>query len=169
MSALENAKNMSVEDILAKTAASGLLEFGVERSVVTEKWNQVNAEREFQTNPIRVVAGLNNADIAGVQPVDHRCQRVQRPLAAHRVNLLDARLVEGAAVAQEVPGEQGGGPPVGQALPVGELIAHGVGEAGAGVGDGNPRIDRAVAQVVPVLMVDLLPLRQLFEGRPQQL
>ena len=59
MSALENAKNMSVEDILAKTAASGLLEFGVERSVVTEKWNQVNAEREFQTNPIRVVAGLN--------------------------------------------------------------------------------------------------------------
>ena len=59
MSALENAKNMSVEDILAKTAASGLL--------VTEKWNQVNAEREFQTNPIRVVAGLNNADIAGVQ------------------------------------------------------------------------------------------------------
>ena len=37
MSALENAKNMSVEDILAKTAASGLLEFGVERSVVTEK------------------------------------------------------------------------------------------------------------------------------------
>ena len=38
MSALENAKNMSVEDILAKTAASGLLEFGVERSVVTEKW-----------------------------------------------------------------------------------------------------------------------------------
>ena len=67
MSALENAKNMSVEDILAKTAASGLLEFGVERSVVTEKWNQVNAEREFQTNPIRVVAGLNNADIAGVQ------------------------------------------------------------------------------------------------------
>ena len=31
MSALENAKNMSVEDILAKTAASGLLEFGVER------------------------------------------------------------------------------------------------------------------------------------------
>ena len=67
MSALENAKNMSVEDILAKTAASGLLEFGVERGVVTEKWNQVNAEREFQTNPIRVVAGLNNADIAGVQ------------------------------------------------------------------------------------------------------
>ena len=31
MSALENAKNMSVEDILAKTAASGLMEFGVER------------------------------------------------------------------------------------------------------------------------------------------
>ena len=67
MSALENAKNMSVEDILAKTAASGLMEFGVERRAVIEKWNQVNAEREFQTNPIRVVAGLNNADIAGVQ------------------------------------------------------------------------------------------------------
>ena len=50
-----------------KLRLPGLLEFGVERSVVTEKWNQVNAEREFQTNPIRVVAGLNNADIAGVQ------------------------------------------------------------------------------------------------------
>ena len=46
MSALENAKNMSVEDILAKTAASGLLEFGVERSVVTEKWNQVKMQNE---------------------------------------------------------------------------------------------------------------------------
>ena len=37
MSALENAKNMSVEDILANSAASGLLEFGVDLSVVTEK------------------------------------------------------------------------------------------------------------------------------------
>ena len=50
-----------------KLLTSGLIEFGVERRAVAEKWNQVNAEREFQTNPIRVVAGLNNADIAGAQ------------------------------------------------------------------------------------------------------
>lgn len=65
MSALENAKNMSFEEVIQKTAASGLLEFGVDRTPVVEKWETVNEEREFQTNPIRVVAGLNNADTNG--------------------------------------------------------------------------------------------------------
>ncbi len=65
MSALENAKNMSFEEVIQKTAASGLLEFGVDRTPVAKKWETVNEERKFQTNPIRVVAGLNNADTNG--------------------------------------------------------------------------------------------------------
>ena len=65
MGALENAKNMSVEEVMGKTAASGLLEFGVDRTPVAEKWKLVNEERRFQTNPIRVVAGLNNSDTNG--------------------------------------------------------------------------------------------------------
>ena len=66
MSALENAKTMGKAEVIARIAESGLLEFGVDRTPVAEKWNLVNEEREFQTNPIRVVAGLNNADTNGV-------------------------------------------------------------------------------------------------------
>ena len=58
MSALENAKKMNAEEIIEKIAASGLIEFGVERMPVAEKWKLVNAERDLQTNPIRVVCGL---------------------------------------------------------------------------------------------------------------
>ena len=65
MSALENAKAMGKAGVIARIAESGLLEFGVDRTPVAEKWNLVNEEREFQTNPIRVVAGLNNADTNG--------------------------------------------------------------------------------------------------------
>ena len=65
MSALENAKKMNAEEIIEKIAASGLMEFGVERVSVAEKWKLVNAERDLQTNPIRVVCGLNNSDING--------------------------------------------------------------------------------------------------------
>ena len=65
MSALENAKKMSFEEVIEKTAASGLLEFGVERACVADKWRLVNEERSLQTNPIRVVCGLNNADRNG--------------------------------------------------------------------------------------------------------
>ena len=65
MSALENAKTMGKAEVIARIAKSGLLEFGVDRTPVAEKWNLVNEEREFQTNPIRVVAGLNNADTNG--------------------------------------------------------------------------------------------------------
>ncbi len=60
--AVETAKAMSPAEVLAKVKAEGLLEFGVDRSSVADKWSLVMEEREFQTNPIRVVAGLNNAD-----------------------------------------------------------------------------------------------------------
>lgn len=62
MGALENAKAMGSAEIIAKIAAEGLLESGIEHTSVAEKWNRVNAERSLQTNPIRVVAALNNAD-----------------------------------------------------------------------------------------------------------
>ena len=65
MSAIENAKTLGFEKVIEKTAASSLLEFGVSREPVAEKWNRVNEERMLQTNPIRVVAGLNNADTNG--------------------------------------------------------------------------------------------------------
>ncbi len=65
MKAYENAKAMGAEQIIEKIAADGLLEFGVDRTPVADKWKAVNEERAFQTNPIRVVAGLNNADING--------------------------------------------------------------------------------------------------------
>lgn len=65
MSALENAKAMGREGVISRIAGSGLLEFGVDRTPVADKWKLVNEEREFQTNPIRVVAGLNNADTNG--------------------------------------------------------------------------------------------------------
>lgn len=66
MGALDNAKTMSNAEVIAKIAAEGLLEFGVDRTPVADKWNLVNEEREFQTNPIRVVAALNNSDRDGV-------------------------------------------------------------------------------------------------------
>lgn len=65
MKAYENAKAMGADQIIEKIAADGLLEFGVDRTPVADKWKTVNEERAFQTNPIRVVAGLNNADING--------------------------------------------------------------------------------------------------------
>ncbi len=65
MKAYENAKTMSSEKLIAEIAASGLLEFGADRTPVADKWKLVNEERDIQTNPIRVVAGLNNSDMNG--------------------------------------------------------------------------------------------------------
>lgn len=65
MKALENAKKSGFEEIIERTSAAGLLEFGVDRTAVAEKWSLVNEERNFQSNPIRVVAALNNSDLNG--------------------------------------------------------------------------------------------------------
>ena len=51
---------MTISEIYEK--AAGLREFGVEKDLLTAKWDLVKEERQFQTNPIRVVCGLNNAD-----------------------------------------------------------------------------------------------------------
>ena len=59
------AKGIGKDKLIAAVSEAGLLEFGIEREPVAEKWNRVNEERALQTNPIRVVAGLNNADRAG--------------------------------------------------------------------------------------------------------
>ncbi len=63
--AYENAKNIGATGIIEKIAETVLPEFGVDRTPVADKWNTVNAERELQSNPIRVVAGLNNSDTNG--------------------------------------------------------------------------------------------------------
>ncbi len=62
-----NGKEMAAipAELIAQMEQSGLLEFGVDRTPVAEKWKTVIAEREFQDNPIRVVAGLNNSDMNG--------------------------------------------------------------------------------------------------------
>ena len=52
---------MTKEEIFAK--AEGLLEFGIEREPVTEKWKRVNEERSFWQNPVHAVAALNNGDL----------------------------------------------------------------------------------------------------------
>ena len=59
--AVELAKAMTKEELFAK--AEGLLEFGIKREPVTEKWNRVNEERDFWPNPIHAVAALNNGDL----------------------------------------------------------------------------------------------------------
>ncbi len=58
---LEKINAVSSEEIIAK--AAGLLEFGCDRTPVTQKWEKVNEEREFQPNPIAAVAALDNADL----------------------------------------------------------------------------------------------------------
>ena len=59
------AKGIGSEDLIAMIRETGLLEFGVEKEPVADKWDRVIAERAQQTNPIRVVGGLNNADRNG--------------------------------------------------------------------------------------------------------
>ncbi|MCD8109700.1 MAG: 4Fe-4S binding protein [Clostridiales bacterium] len=65
MKAYEKAKAMGSGQLIDEIAATGLLEFGADRTSVADKWKLVNEERELQTNPIRVVAGLNNSDMNG--------------------------------------------------------------------------------------------------------
>lgn len=59
------AKAIGSEDLIAMIRETGLLEFGIEKEAIADKWERVIAERAQQTNPIRVVAGLNNADRNG--------------------------------------------------------------------------------------------------------
>ncbi len=60
-----SATNMISAELIAQMEQSGLREFGADRTPVAEKWKTVRMEREFQDNPIRVVAGLNNSDRNG--------------------------------------------------------------------------------------------------------
>ena len=59
------AKGIGTEDLIPLIRESGLLEFGLEKEPVADKWDRVNSERSLQTNPIRVVGGINNADRNG--------------------------------------------------------------------------------------------------------
>ena len=61
MSALEKAKAMGMDELFAK--ADGLLEFGMDRTPVVEKWKETKDARGFWPYPVRAVAALNNGDL----------------------------------------------------------------------------------------------------------
>lgn len=67
MSALENAKNMSGNEVMAKIASSGLKEYGVYTEPVADRWNLVlNSRREDNVEQeLVLLAALNNADTTG--------------------------------------------------------------------------------------------------------
>jgi fumarate reductase flavoprotein subunit/NADH-quinone oxidoreductase subunit F len=68
MSALENAKNMSSEEVISKIASSELKEYGVYNEAFAEKINEIMVSRKENqvTDELAVVAALNNADTKGV-------------------------------------------------------------------------------------------------------
>lgn len=67
MGALENAKNLSSEEVLAKIASSGIKEYGVYTDPVIDRWNLVlNSRKEDEVEQdIVLLAALNNADTTG--------------------------------------------------------------------------------------------------------
>lgn len=68
MSALENAKNMSSEEVIAKIVSSGLKEYGVYQEPVVDRWNQILDSRKEDAveQELVLLAALNNADTKGV-------------------------------------------------------------------------------------------------------
>lgn len=68
MSALENARNMSSEEVISKIASSGLKEYGVYNEAFTKKIDEIMVSRKEDqvTDELAVVAALNNADTKGV-------------------------------------------------------------------------------------------------------
>lgn len=66
MSAIENAKKMSKEELLEKIAAVGLTESGLHHEKLIDRLAAAAAESEREGKELGVVAGLNNADTKGV-------------------------------------------------------------------------------------------------------
>ncbi|MCI1653803.1 MAG: 4Fe-4S binding protein [Lachnospiraceae bacterium] len=63
--ATDSAKALGARGILEKTAEAGLLEFGISRQPVAEKWEAVLAGKDTAEVPVRVACGLDNADLTG--------------------------------------------------------------------------------------------------------
>jgi ferredoxin len=63
--ATDSAKALGAPGILKKTAEAGLLEFGISRQPVAEKWKAVLAGKDTAEVPVRVACGLDNADCVG--------------------------------------------------------------------------------------------------------
>lgn len=66
MSAIENAKKMSKEEVIAKIAALDLMEYGLCREKLSDRLNAAVAEAQEEEKPLGVVAALNNADTDAV-------------------------------------------------------------------------------------------------------
>lgn len=66
MSAIENAKKMSKEEVVAKIAALDLMEYGLCHEKLTNRLNAAIAEAKEEGKELGVVAALNNADTDAV-------------------------------------------------------------------------------------------------------
>ena len=65
MKTTEEIRALGADGIIAAAEEAGLLEFGVDRVPVVQKWKEAAAERAYQKEPVRLVAALNNADMDG--------------------------------------------------------------------------------------------------------
>ena len=87
MSALENAKQMTGEEVIAKIASSGIKEYGIYREPVADRWRRVLSE---SGNEIKVITSLNNADTTGIllEVLEKNTQQVLdgMEIAAHALN-----------------------------------------------------------------------------------
>jgi NADH:ubiquinone oxidoreductase subunit F (NADH-binding)/NAD-dependent dihydropyrimidine dehydrogenase PreA subunit len=62
MSAIENAKKMSKEEVVAKIAALDLMEYGLCHEKLSDRLNDAVTEAQEEAKELGVVAALNNAD-----------------------------------------------------------------------------------------------------------
>jgi NAD-dependent dihydropyrimidine dehydrogenase PreA subunit len=65
MGALENAKQMTGEEVIAKIASSGIKEYGIYCEAVADRWKRVLSENNENGMERKVIATLNNADTKG--------------------------------------------------------------------------------------------------------
>lgn len=61
MNTLENAKAMSRQEVIQKTASEGIQEYGAYNDLISEKWKMILKISEREA-PLKVIAALNNND-----------------------------------------------------------------------------------------------------------
>lgn len=65
MGALDNAKQMTGEEVIEKIASSGIKEYGIYCEPVADRWKRVLSETNETGQERKVIATLNNADTKG--------------------------------------------------------------------------------------------------------
>ena len=66
MSALECAMKLSKEEVFEQIKTSGLLEYGLEKELLSDRLSHAIEESKEEEKELGVVAALNNADTTGV-------------------------------------------------------------------------------------------------------